>query len=440
MAAITISNNERTLARDGKPFFWLADTCWSAFTSITDEDWEAYLDLRASQGFNVLQINALPQWDRSGCAFDRFPFATSDHGRSFDFSSLDEGYFEHARWMCSRAAERGFSLAIVVMWCSYVPGTWACERAPWLCISSEQVPAIVEKITSSFNEFEPIYVISGDTDWEDARAVERYLEVTRLVEQGAPGACLAYHIKGRYDVLPEELASHADIYLYQSGHNRDAQAMAYELAASFLGRDDRKPVINSEPCYEQMGFSHLLYGRFRRQECRCALWRSLLAGASAGITYGAHGVWNWQDDSFPSTHEFGEGFLQGPSHDRAILLPGAADFGFARRLADELSRRAGAFELVPCQELVVSYEPDVRAARLASEKGGEATLLVYVPTNAPIRLLGDLSSAPACCIDLATHERYDLETTFDAASGVTTVRQGEHLEDALLVLKLRTNL
>ena len=50
---------------NGKPFFWLADTCWSAFTNISDDDWQEYLDLRARQGFNVLQINALPQWDLS---------------------------------------------------------------------------------------------------------------------------------------------------------------------------------------------------------------------------------------------------------------------------------------------------------------------------------------------------------------------------------------
>ena len=25
---------------DGEPWFWFADTCWSAFTSITREDWD----------------------------------------------------------------------------------------------------------------------------------------------------------------------------------------------------------------------------------------------------------------------------------------------------------------------------------------------------------------------------------------------------------------
>ncbi|MFU1845116.1 DUF4038 domain-containing protein, partial [Enterococcus faecium] len=61
---ITVSQNKRTLLRDGQHFFYLADTCWSAFTSIQENDWITYLDKRKEQGFNTLQINLLPQWDR----------------------------------------------------------------------------------------------------------------------------------------------------------------------------------------------------------------------------------------------------------------------------------------------------------------------------------------------------------------------------------------
>ncbi len=67
---ITVSQNKRTLLRDGQHFFYLADTCWSAFTSIQENDWITYLDKRKEQGFNTLQINVLPQWDRSRGQFD----------------------------------------------------------------------------------------------------------------------------------------------------------------------------------------------------------------------------------------------------------------------------------------------------------------------------------------------------------------------------------
>ena len=63
MALGTLTVNEKGdgFLCDGKPWFWLADTCWSAFTSITLEDWDYYLTRRAEQGINTLQINTLPQ-------------------------------------------------------------------------------------------------------------------------------------------------------------------------------------------------------------------------------------------------------------------------------------------------------------------------------------------------------------------------------------------
>ena len=425
MSALTVAPDHRTLVRDGKPFFWLADTIWSAFTNVTDEEWIAYLDKRAAQGFTVLQLNALAQWDRCGCAFDRYPFVTLDHGKTFDFSSVNDEYFEHARWMVGEAVARGLVPAIVVMWSNYVPDTWASAIISDNVMPEQLVVPVVEKICSTFNEFEPVYIISGDTDWDRPGSLERYRLVTSAVEDAAPRALLAYHIKGRYDVLPSELAEHADVYLYQSGHNLAAQRGAYELAESFLARDPVRPVINSEPCYEQMGYSHMLYGRFRRADVRLACWRSLLAGANAGITYGAHGIWNWQNPDVKVGNALGEGFLQALRHEQALYLEGANDFGFARELVEEL----GLFGATSDQGVLESYPEDVRAARTTRGR-----LVLYVPSNAALKLHGDLSGATVTCIDLLTRERSVLLASFDAEKELTTVEQGTYLEDAVYVI------
>ena len=425
MSALTVAPDHRTLVRDGKPFFWLADTIWSAFTNVTDEEWIAYLDKRAAQGFTVLQLNALAQWDRCGCAFDRYPFVTSDHGKTFDFSSVNDEYFEHARWMVGEAVARGLVPAIVVMWSNYVPDTWASAIISDNVMPEQLVVPVVEKICSTINEFEPVYIISGDTDWDRPGSLERYRLVTSAVEDAAPRALLAYHIKGRYDVLPHELAEHADVYLYQSGHNLAAQRGAYELAESFLARDPVRPVINSEPCYEQMGYSHMLYGRFRRADVRLACWRSLLAGANAGITYGAHGIWNWQNPDVKVGNALGEGFLQALRHEQALYLEGANDFGFARELVEEL----GLFGATSDQGVLESYPEDVRAARTT-----DGRLVLYVPSNAALKLHGDFSGATVTCIDLLTRERAVLLASFDAEKDLTTVEQGTYLEDAVYVI------
>ena len=121
---ITISENKRYFKKNNKNFFYFADTCWSAFTNIDLDSWEYYLQYRRRQGFNVLQINILPQWDASETHFNYQPFEKDNDG-FYDYFHIKQEYFQHARKMCERAKEFGFELALVVLWCNYVPDTWA---------------------------------------------------------------------------------------------------------------------------------------------------------------------------------------------------------------------------------------------------------------------------------------------------------------------------
>lgn len=421
----TITVNGRHLERDGRPFFWLADTIWTAFTNPTDEQWIEYLDRRAAQGFNVLQVNALPQWDRCGAPFERYPYATEDGGATFDFTRPVPEFWEHARWQLAEAVRRGFTPAIVVMWCNYVPNTWASNFVSANIIPDKLVEPVVRKIVESFAEFDPVWIISGDTDFDGPEPIERYTRVTDLVEKLSPDSLKCYHIKGRYDGLPESLAERADLYLYQSGHNITAQDGARTLALSFGARPVERPIINSEPCYEQIGYSHMIYGRFRRADCRRALWLSVTGGASAGVTYGAHGVWNWQDPG-ADTMALGEGFLQALPHEEALQLPGADDFGLARRIVERL----GLLELKPAQDVLANHEEDVFAARTPDG----STVVIYVPTNVAIELRGDLTGAHPTCIDVTCGRTAPLEASYDAERDVTRIAQGTYLEDALYVI------
>lgn len=420
--ALRVSPDHTHLTRDGRHFFWLADTCWSAFTNISEEEWREYLDIRTKQGFNVIQINALPQWDRCGTLHSWHPFPMKD-GMRYDFSVIDPAYFQRARRMCQQAVDCGFVPALVVMWCNYVPGTWASKIFDGNIIPEEQVEPIVRAICESFNEFEPVYIVSGDTGFDSEASVARYRLVADLVDRYAPEALKAYHIKGRYDGLPQEFGERADLYFYQSGHNAAAQETSHTLAEHFAARSPKHPVINSEPCYEQMGYSHKAYGRFRRPETRSALWSSLLSGASAGVTYGAHGVWNWWKPGMPKNPIGGEGFLQALPHQTALRFPGAADYAFARRFFEE----RGLTSLRPCQEVLAQYGEFIRAARTERE------LLLYVPTNAPLTLRGDWSGYGALAIDLESGKSAPL--AMEAGPDTARLEMHPYYSDALIVLE-----
>src|SRR4029077_2975667 len=61
-----------------------------------------------------------------------------------------------------------------------------------------------------------------------------------------------------------------------------------------------RPVINLEPPYE----NHLAYQSKKPhtpESVRRAVYWSLLNGPTAGVTYGGHGVWGWDDGSKPPT-------------------------------------------------------------------------------------------------------------------------------------------
>ncbi len=122
MSRIEISDTHDYFLRDGMKFFYLADTCWSALTNAALDEWVYYLDFRRRQGFNAIQVNLLPQHDRSESDLYIDPFGALPDG-GWDFSRRNDEYFDRAERMVELAVERDITPAIVVLWCNYVKGT-----------------------------------------------------------------------------------------------------------------------------------------------------------------------------------------------------------------------------------------------------------------------------------------------------------------------------
>ena len=232
-----IADNRRHFIRNGKPTFYLADTCWSAFTNMTEEDWEYYLDYRQTQGFNVLQINMLQQWDASQTRLTIKPFELNSDG-SFNFSIYNEEYFQRAQRMFAKAHEKGMTIALVLLWANYVPDTWASQMPikQLGLIPKEMVSSYVDKVMALYDRYDPIYVISGDTDFQSEEVVAAYyLRALNRVKENNPDALTTLHIRGREDDLPKKLKESPDLdfYMYQSGHNSEFPMVSYQLAERF---------------------------------------------------------------------------------------------------------------------------------------------------------------------------------------------------------------
>ena len=192
MSKLEVSGAKDYFIRDGKPWFYLADTVWSAFTNTTMDEWAQYLDLRQSQGFNALQINILPQWDGANETYAPEPF--SKKRGKWDFMHPEDAYFEKARSMLGMARDRGMTPALVLLWCDFVAGTWACAKLPDHEMPLEAIRPYVEYAGKAFAEFDPIFLVSGDTDFKSPETLVRYQLALTTMAKTCPDALTTFHL------------------------------------------------------------------------------------------------------------------------------------------------------------------------------------------------------------------------------------------------------
>jgi hypothetical protein len=241
-------------------------------------------------------------------------------------------------------------------------------------IPSNLIDGYVAYVARRFEKYEPLYMASGDTDFEEPSCEQTYLAVLESLSRHAPHGLVALHVVGGFHALPESCvrSPHLDLYFYQSDHIRDSDPIG--LSRAFLSKPVRRPIINSEPCYEGLG-SPRETGRFGAADVRRASWLGLLSGASAGLAYGANGIWNWH-------HETAQAPLSGiyrtpASWHEALRFPGADDVALAVQLFTALGMHASVPLSVQTNEEALMH--------VAAAATGDA-LLAYLGTAAEIEV------------------------------------------------------
>ena len=409
---ISCSGSQSNFEKEGAPFFLLGDTCWSAFTHPSMEEWQDYLTYRQRQGFNALQINILPQ--RHACLPRkwRHPFEVNEDG-SYNFRQIQPEYFERAKRMLEVMREKHITPMLVLLWGNYVPGTWqqktdsgrtsVLERPFSMVMPFEDMRRYVSYAVKCFKEFEPIWIISGDTNLDRPEPVSYYMEALRIAKQEAPECLTSLHL---YPLafIPEELLKmpELDFYMFQPGHDADKQLLNRELARKFSCLSVCRPAMNSEANYECNSFFNGGFGRFEKKQVRFAFWQSVLNGACAGFTYGAAGIWLWQRDGDPCSLETplfpGEGsrwFDQAHDWRTDLSLPGGWDVSFGRWLIETFH----AWGMKPLDGAVSPAQEQIAVAK--NETG---LLMIYTPCPTRLTLQMDVSSYRLQWVDLETRQ------------------------------------
>lgn len=417
----------KVFCSNGEEQFILADTCWSAFTNATIEDWKYYINYRAKQGFNVIQVNLLRQWDASASDLGLHPFDVNEDG-TYNFSEVNDKYFDRVYEMVKFAKQKGITVALVLFWVNYLPDTWATKLKKTSLFPKELVEEYIDFVVEKFGELEPIFFISGDTDFPSSEVInEYYNKALNRLKEISPKSLAALHIRGREPKIPDDLRlnNNLDFYMYQSGHNIEYQYMAYTLAEKFNSTIPKRPVINSEPCYELMGYSRRVYGRFSREDVRRVAWQTVFSGANAGITYGAHGIWSWHNEQLEFDSSVGEAFETPYDWRDALKFEGAWDYSFLRRFVE----KEKIFHGEPDQSILLNDTDEIRVIKVKDR------IYVYIPSNIKIRLKGQYNSKNIYYIDLETKNVENAKVEYVEDENKTNILMHGFTRDTVLVIK-----
>lgn len=431
-----LTTKGKYLYKNGKRFFYLADTCWGAFGSIDMPDWRYYLDTRKAEGFNAIQINVLRQWDSSLPI--REPFAITTHedgGYEYDFSKINDSYFDNAVKMLEEMQKRDITPALVLLWGNFVPYTWMSHFVKNNIMPFEQIKPYVTYVVNKFKRFNPIWIVSGDVGFGATKMnksnpaykyyseiVKYYREVIATAKSIDPDGLYTFHINGESTEVPDELFKQADFFVYQSGHGYDGQSTAYTIAQKMRKAGYNGPIFDAELCYE--GLTKMkapTQERYSAFDVRRAAWRAVLSGADAGLGYGTFGIWPWKDTARPEEKlELNFNVQLVPYDWRDCLkFRGAKDVGFIKDFISEYASDG----LDPIAE-PVKDNPEIRAAQ------NDKYIFIYLPTPGIVDF-DDLEIKVNECKVIDLKERRIIEGKLDN----NTLQMPPVVEDELVIVE-----
>ena len=360
------------VTRDGKPFLYLADTAWELLARLNQEEVLRYLDDRKAKGFTVIQTAFL--------ALHQGPNALGvlpvDYARLRPITNRGASYdwWDHADFILSEAAKRGFYVAIA---------PFRQQLAPKKKGDAVRYGRFLGRRYRRFTNL--IWTVGFDPSVAQINAQqELYRALARGIAQGVSGGkadygrvLMTFHPSG-----PNASSRwfHADAFLdfnlIQTGHGRDTES--WKMIAEDYGLGPAKPVLDAETTYEAHPLANVRDANGQNvlsddSDIRRYAYWNLFAGA-CGHAYGHHSVWQMHQPAR------GGGYGAVASWSDALNAPGAGQMRPVRTLLE--SRPF--LERIPDQTLLAD-------TLLGADHGqairGRAYAFVYSPQGRPFRVV-----------------------------------------------------
>ena len=357
---------------DGTPFFWTGCTAWNGALKSTEQEWDTYLADRVRNGYNVIQF-VTTQW-RGGDKNSLGQVAFEGSGKI----SINPDFFRHLDGKVDKINEYGLVAAPVLLWAlQHVQGR---ELSPGYYLPDDEAILLARYMVARYGGHQVVWVLGGDGKYTD-QYEQRWKTIGRGVFGDEHPGLVAQHPQGGSwigEIYADE--PWLDIIGYQSGHNNTegpVKMITLGKPAKMWDKLPARPLINMEPVYEE------IRPNITATDVRNASYWSVLATPTAGITYGANGIWPWlrEGEEILNHGSKGEGVSRWHA---SIKLPGSVQVGY---LANAF-RKLEWWNLKPAPDLLAEQPGEKQFNHFVSVSRTDdgRTIVAYLPSPTPIRL------------------------------------------------------
>ena len=356
---------------DGTPFFFTACTAWNGALKSTDEEWPRYLRHRVEHGYNVIQF-VTTQW-RGGDkdAEGRVAFEGSGKIR------INTDFYKRLDGKVDQINEHGLVAAPVLLWA--LPVAAGRELSPGYYLPENEAILLARYMVARYGGNHVIWFLGGD-----GRYVDEYEQRWKTIGRGVFGdehpGVVAQHPMG-HSWIGNAYANEdwLDLVGYQSSHSSAQGTVDWITKGPMAKSWDKlpaRPTINLEPCYEAIS------SRITEKDVRSASYWSILATPTAGITYGANGIWPWiRNGEQILNHGNSTGV---PTWDQCIDFPAGIQIGYLA----EFARTLPWWRLKPAPQLLTEQPGDKTFNHFISVSQADecGTIVAYVPARLTVKL------------------------------------------------------
>lgn len=401
---IRLTRDRRHLEHsDRAPFLWLGDAVWNGARLAAPEDWQLYCEVRASQKFTVAQWTLAPGKDARG---DTAFTSTNPIAINVSFFQRLDAKIETANragLVCAivplqefGGADGGLSEDEATTFVRYATARWGANHVAWvLAFEGDSVGKRVDRWKRigrgafARGTHAPVILLPGETHWLlDEFRDEAWLDAFALP-----------------NLSPDE---------------NGLQWMLSGPLAQEWKKSPPHPVLNLSAPVEATPTG---------DDARRMLWWNLLMNPTAGASYAATPVVNWETNlvSDPSMRP-----QVMPAWRHALFLPGAKSVATA---ADFL----GGIDFAQLQPAprILKFQPGLESPRrhiIATATENKSLTLAYVPEDRAVEL-ASASLPAAMSVSWFNVRTGESKPAVAVVSGVTCNFPTPDAGDWLLVVK-----